>query len=153
MILTRTFRAPIGDVWAAVTEPDRLARWIGTWSGDPASGSVRFRMTAEGADAPAQTYEIWGCEPPYRLMVHAAAEAGVWDLGLDLTETGGIVTLEFAQVIHDPTILESVGPGWEYYLDRLVTAETGGDPATIDFDRYYHPALSAHYRGLLSGGR
>lgn len=86
-------------------------------------------------------------------MVHAADEAGVWDLGLDLTETGGITTLEFTQVIHDPTILESVGPGWEYYLDRLVTAETGGDPATIDFDRDYHPALSAHYRGLLSGGR
>ena len=26
-----TFRAPIEDVWAAVTEPERLARWIGTW--------------------------------------------------------------------------------------------------------------------------
>lgn len=63
MILTRTFRAPIGDVWAAVTEPDRLARWIGTWSGDPASGSVRFRMTAEGADAPAQTTRSGAASP------------------------------------------------------------------------------------------
>ena len=32
---TRTFRAPIEYVWAAVTEPARLARWIGTWTGDP----------------------------------------------------------------------------------------------------------------------
>ena len=31
--LTRTFRAPIEDVWAAVTEPERLARWIGTFTG------------------------------------------------------------------------------------------------------------------------
>ena len=27
---TRTFPAPIEDVWAAVTEPERLERWIGT---------------------------------------------------------------------------------------------------------------------------
>ena len=25
-----------------------------------------------------------------------------------------------------------VGPGWEYYLDRLVAAETGADIAAID---------------------
>ena len=29
LVQTREFRAPIEDVWAAVTEPDRLARWIG----------------------------------------------------------------------------------------------------------------------------
>lgn len=47
IVLTRTFRAPIQDVWAAVTEPQRLERWIGTWTGDPESGEVTFRMTAE----------------------------------------------------------------------------------------------------------
>jgi hypothetical protein len=39
-----------------------------------------------------------------------------------------------------------VGPGWEYYLDRLVAAETGGDVAAIDFDRDYYPAMQEHYR-------
>ena len=48
LVQTRTFRAPVEDVWAAVTEPERLARWIGTWTGDPASGSVDFRMLFEG---------------------------------------------------------------------------------------------------------
>ena len=38
LFVTRTFHAPIEDVWAAVTEPERLARWLGTWSGDPAIG-------------------------------------------------------------------------------------------------------------------
>ncbi|MDQ4052855.1 MAG: polyketide cyclase, partial [Actinomycetota bacterium] len=33
VVYTRTFRAPIDDVWAAVTEPARLERWIGTWTG------------------------------------------------------------------------------------------------------------------------
>ncbi len=36
LVLTRAFRAPIADVWAAVTESDRMARWIGTWTADPA---------------------------------------------------------------------------------------------------------------------
>ena len=59
---TREFRAPIEDVWAAVTEPERLARWIGTFSGDPASGQVAFRMTAE--EGAARTLEIRGRTPP-----------------------------------------------------------------------------------------
>ena len=30
LVVSRTFRAPIEDVWASVTEPDRTARWFGT---------------------------------------------------------------------------------------------------------------------------
>ena len=41
--VTRTFHAPIDDVWAAVTEPERLARWLGTWTGDPATGTCCSR--------------------------------------------------------------------------------------------------------------
>jgi uncharacterized protein YndB with AHSA1/START domain len=33
LTITRVFRAPIEDVWAAVTEPERLVRWIGTFTG------------------------------------------------------------------------------------------------------------------------
>ena len=36
VVVSRTFRAPIEDVWASVTEPDRTARWFGTWTGDAA---------------------------------------------------------------------------------------------------------------------
>ena len=39
LVVTRTFRAPIEDVWASVTEPDRTARWFGTWKGDAAAGT------------------------------------------------------------------------------------------------------------------
>jgi len=39
--IAREFRAPIEDVWASVTESERLARWIGTYTGDPASGAWR----------------------------------------------------------------------------------------------------------------
>lgn len=148
MILTRTFQAAIADVWAAVTEPARMARWIGTWTGDPASGSVSFRMTAEGDDATGQSWDIRVCEPPHTWTVHTADESGVWSLELRLIEEDGITTLEFTHVIHDPSVVETVGPGWEYYLDRLVAAETEEDPATMDFERDYYPALSAHYADI-----
>src|SRR4028119_16720 len=68
LVLTRDFHAPIEDVWAAVTEPVRLQRWIGTVPGDPASGRVAFSMTAEG-EGPAEDVEILECEPPRLLAV------------------------------------------------------------------------------------
>lgn len=150
VILTRAFRAPIEDVWAAVTEPDRLARWIGRWTGDPTQGTVRFEMLFEGDDAEAEEYEINACDPPSHLeltshMAYDENTPATWHLKLDLTEADGVTTLTFAQSMDDPAMAENVGPGWEYYLDRLVAAETGGDPAAIDFGEYY-PAMSEHYR-------
>ena len=43
---------------------------------------------------------------------------------------------------------ENVGPGWEYYLDRLVAAEAGRSVAEVDWDAYY-PALSSSYADLF----
>lgn len=148
IVWVREFRAPVEDVWASITESDRLARWIGTWEGDPASGSVTFSMNAEG-DAPAEEMVIRRCEPPYRLHLTSQSPAGTWLLDLDLTEADGTTTLAFTHAGLDPVVAESVGPGWDYYLDRLVAAETGGDVGALDFDRDYYPAMLEHYRGLL----
>lgn len=38
LVLTRRFSARIDDVWASITDPERLSRWFGTWSGDPSTG-------------------------------------------------------------------------------------------------------------------
>jgi uncharacterized protein YndB with AHSA1/START domain len=150
VVFTRTFTAPVEDVWAAVTEPDRLERWIGTWTGNPAAGSVRFRMTAEGDDVPEQLFAIDECRPPYSLEVTSTdADGSSWRLRLVLSRDGQVTTLRFGQHLTDPDLASSVGPGWDYYLDRLVAAEAGNDLSAVDFDDYY-PALSEHYRSLLS---
>jgi uncharacterized protein YndB with AHSA1/START domain len=148
----RTFRAPIDDVWAAITEPERLARWIGTWTGEPASGEVRFQMLFEGDDMPAEAFAIDECDPPRRLRVTTTSpydgeNPTHWRLRLDLTEADGVTTLTFAQSVPDPKMAEGVGPGWDYYLDRLVAAETGDDASAVDFADY-HPndEFTAHYR-------
>jgi len=154
LVLERTFRAPIADVWAAVTEPERLVRWIGTWDGDPASGSVQFRMTAEAEDASPETFHIRECEPPTRLVVDSTmpydSETPVdWRIELDLREADGVTTLVFAQGLPEPRMAENVGPGWEYYLDRLLVTHGGGDARTVDWDAYY-PALSEPYTRLFA---
>lgn len=155
VVLTREFTAPIEDVWAAITESDRLARWIGSWTGDPADGRVTFQMLYEGDEIPEEQFHIDECVPPHRLAITTSGpyEDGrmvTWHLELDLAETDGITTLTFAQSVPEPGMAETVGPGWEYYLDRMVAAETGGDLAAVSFDDYY-PALTEHYRSVFSG--
>ena len=147
VVFRREFRAPISDVWAAVTEPERLERWIGTWSGDPTSGSIEFRMTAEAEDAPAETHRIVACDPPRRLVTESsgAGDETVWRLELDLAEDDGVTVLTFAQRVEEGIPVDSVGPGWDYYLDRLVAAHAGRDVAEVVWDDYY-PSLADHYR-------
>ena len=145
LVKTRTFDAPIEDVWAAVTEPERLARWIGTWTGDPTSGNVQFRMLFEGEDHAGEDMEIRVCEPPRRLHLTSRVGEEVWLLELDLTHADGVTTLTFSQPRITEEQVAGVGPGWDYYLDRLVDVETGADPALRDFDRDYYPATSEHY--------
>ncbi len=149
LVMTREFRAPVEEVWAAVTESDRLARWIGTWAGDPADGKVLFQMRYEGDDVPSEVFAIDECDEPHRLAITTEAAYGdqpvTWHLELDLAEADGVTTLTFAQSVPDPAMAPDVGPGWDYYLDRMVVAESGGDVAAVVFADYY-PSLAEHYK-------
>ena len=162
LVFTRTFAAPLEDVWAACTEPARMERWIGTWTGDPAAGEIAFRMTAEGDDVPEEVYLVEVCEPPRRFVVRSRDAASfspdgagpqvTWQHTLELREEDGQTTLTFTQVVPDGPeggdMVASVGPGWDYYLDRLVTAYGGGDPGQVVFEPYLE--RSEHYRGLFA---
>lgn len=150
VVFDRTFRAPVADVWAAVTEPTRLQRWIGTWTGDPATGEVVFRMTAEGEDAPAEPLTIHECTPPtlLRATVSTGDTPTQWHWEIALAEDDGVTTLTFAQSMAGDVPVDDVGPGWEYYLDRLVADLSGGDVTAVDFERDYHPAMKEHYARL-----
>lgn len=153
LVLERTLPLAPADLWSAVTDSDRLARWFASCEGDPASGHVTVQMLAEGDDVPPAVYEVRVCEPPYRYAVRSSGEDGVWEIELTVTAAGGSgATLTFAQVVHDAAALEAVGPGWDYYLDRLVAAETGGDAAAVAWDDYY-PVLAGHYAAAAAALR
>ena len=144
--IVRLIPAPRERVWAALTEPERLEPWIGTYTGDPASGRVSFRMTAEGEDVAASDWEISACEPRSLLALATAVGEQRWRLELRLDDQHGATLLCLRQPGIDPTAAGDVGPGWEYYLDRLAASVTGGDVAAVDFERDYYPARSERDR-------
>ena len=57
----------VDDLWAALTDPGRLARWYGQVEGDLRPGG-QFRLHVESADMDA-TGRVEACEPPRRLLV------------------------------------------------------------------------------------
>jgi uncharacterized protein YndB with AHSA1/START domain len=138
----RTYAAPVDDVWSAVTDPDRLERWIGRWTGDPASGTVEFAMPSSGGSRP-EPVAIDTCEPPRRLAVTIPTPDGPWPLTVTLTEQDGETELRFTHQLHEPYDASGVGPGWQYYLDRLGAVLSGTD-VPDDFDAYF-PALADAY--------
>ncbi len=138
----RHYDAPAAEVWSALTDPDRTARWLGRWSGDPADGQVLLTM-ADEEGAPAETVTIDRCEPPARLEVTAGTADGPWPLTVLLTEEAGRTRLLFTHRLAEPYDASAVGPGWHYYLDRL-DAVLAGTAVPGDFTAY-HPRLAAAY--------
>ena len=56
----------IDDVWSALTDPRRLARWLGEIEGDlRLGGEFRARFFASGWEG---TGRVEACEPPHRLL-------------------------------------------------------------------------------------
>ncbi|MBE9925882.1 SRPBCC family protein [Cellulosimicrobium cellulans] len=144
LVVTRTFHAAADDVWASLTEPDRLARWIGYWEGDPATGHVEFFMTAESDDPDPEEYRITRCEPPHRFAGVTSSGDQTWHLSFELSEQDGVTTLTFRQLLGPGDDARNVGPGWEYYLDRLVAVREGRDAATVPWEPYL-AGLADHY--------
>jgi len=142
LILTRTFRAPIEDVWASVTKSESTARWFGSWEGDAGPGkTVRLQLLHEQGQ-PWASVTIEQCEPPRHLAVSTSDDAGVWRLELTLTETDGLTELRFVHHLSARELAGDTGPGWEYYLDMLVAAREG--KPLPSFESYY-PAQKAYY--------
>ncbi len=57
----------IDDLWSALTDPRRLARWLGEVEGDlRLGGEFRARFFASGWEG---TGRVEACEPPRRLLV------------------------------------------------------------------------------------
>lgn len=149
LVLHRHFDASPETVWTVLTDATECGRWLGTWTGDPATGFVEMTMVAEEGDAK-QTVKILECRAPEVIRVQQGPEEQPWTLEVRLAENGNATELTFLQPM-DPEfsigMLPDVGPGWEYYMDRLVAAVAGDDADKISWDDYY-PALREPYQEL-----
>jgi hypothetical protein len=59
--------ADIDDLWSALTDPGRIARWYGRVDGDLRPGG-QFRLYVDDADSD-HAGRVEECEPPRRLLV------------------------------------------------------------------------------------
>jgi uncharacterized protein YndB with AHSA1/START domain len=123
----RSWPDPVEDVWAALTEPDRVLRWIGSYEGERrAGGSGTFTMTHEEQPA-GEPMRIVECDAPRRLVVEWESEQA-WRVELDLTEEDGRTVLVFTQLFPAGTEVTDYVLGWHWYLDKLDAEVSGGTP-------------------------
>jgi uncharacterized protein YndB with AHSA1/START domain len=145
LVLTRTFRAPIGDVWTSVTSSESTARWFGPWerTGDD-DKKIRIQMAFEDGK-PWLDGTIEHCEAPHQLAVRTKSAYGEKLLSMTLSESAGTTTLEFVHHRVNRKAIGELGADWEYYLDMLV-ASREGQPLP-KFDAYY-PAQKDYFTSL-----
>jgi uncharacterized protein YndB with AHSA1/START domain len=139
------FDTDIKDLWSAVTEPDRLARWLARVDGDLRLGG---EVTASFTSSWTGTGQIEVCEAPHRLLVR-------WNGGTDeetvteadLSADGDRTRL----VVHERGLpisdLAAHGAGWQAHIEDL-GAEVKGRPAGDWRERW--ATLTPLYQTLIA---
>lgn len=124
----------IDDLWSAITEPDRLARWHGQVEGDLVPGGA-YRMYLE-ADDIESTGRVEVCEPPRRLLLtsretdesyHKGQGVPPFDATIEVTLTADgdqtILVLEVRGMPIDKTPF--YGAGWQIHAENLAAYLAG----------------------------
>jgi len=133
------FGTDIDDLWSALTDPSRLARWYGDIEGDlRPGGEFHARITGAGE----ATGRVDACEPPRRLLLtmrDADPQPGQPDqtvIEAQLTDGGGhtiLVVEERGLPLH---LLAAYGAGVQIHLENLAAhlagRERGDDEARWD---------------------
>lgn len=132
-VMTRTYDAPIDDVWDACTNPDRLTRWYVPVSGD-------FRVGGRVEQAMMGSGEVTRCERPH-LLILSLGSGGTDEIQLRLTSTADDATeieLQHATTIDQHEI------GGELY-DAIFCMGGGYYPRLWALDRHLRGTLPASY--------
>jgi uncharacterized protein YndB with AHSA1/START domain len=118
----------IDDLWSAITDPDRIARWYGRVEGELRPGGA-FRLYVDDADSD-HVGRVEECEPPRRLLV-ATRETdesyergqGVppYDEALEATLTAdGDQTALVLEIRGMPLhVVAYYGAGWQIHAENL----------------------------------
>ena len=118
----------IDDLWSALTDPLRLARWYGQVDGDLRPGG-QFHLYIESADLEG-TGRVEACDPPRRLLVTTRESDESWrkgrgvppfDQALEATLTAdGDQTILVIEVRGMPLdTVAAYGAGWQIHAENL----------------------------------
>jgi uncharacterized protein YndB with AHSA1/START domain len=122
----------IDDLWSAITDPRRLARWLAEVDGDlRLGGEFRARFFSSGWEG---TGRVDGCEPPGRLLVMTRAPGQPNDHSIEATLIAdGDQTILIVEVQGMP--LDKIafyGAGWQTHLEDLGAHIAGLDRSDGD---------------------
>jgi uncharacterized protein YndB with AHSA1/START domain len=128
------FDTDIDDLWSALTDPGRLARWYGQVEGDLRPGG-QFRLYIESADLEG-TGRVEACEPPRRLLVTTRETDESWQKGrgappydeaieATLTAAGDqtVLVIEVRGMPLDK--IAFYGAGWQIHAENLAAYLAG----------------------------
>jgi uncharacterized protein YndB with AHSA1/START domain len=112
------FDTDIDDLWSAITDPLRLARWIGEVEGDlRLGGEFRFRFVATGSEG---TGRVDACQPPRRLLLTMALGKPEEDvLEVTLAADGGQIILVWEERGMPLDMLAAYGAGIQVHVEDL----------------------------------
>lgn len=119
------FDTGIDDLWSALTEPRRLARWLGEFDGDlRLGGKFRARFYASGWDG---TGRVEACQPPRRLLVTTKADGGSYEEVIEavLTADGDQTILVIEERGMPLNLLGAYGAGIQVHIEDLAAHIAG----------------------------
>jgi uncharacterized protein YndB with AHSA1/START domain len=130
----------IDDLWSAITDPDRLARWFGEVDGELSLGG-EFRVHI--ADAGERTGRVEACEPPQRVVVTTRETDesyrrgqgvppfdAVWEIMLTADGDQTILVIEVKGMPLDR--IAFYGAGWQIHAENLAAYVAGREPDDIE---------------------
>ncbi|MGH3221039.1 MAG: SRPBCC domain-containing protein [Streptosporangiaceae bacterium] len=128
------YHTDIGDLWSALTDPGRLARWHSQVEGD-LRPSGQFRLYNESDDWDG-TGRVDACEPPRRLLVTTRETDESWRKGggvppfdqtIEATLTAdGDQTILIIEVRGMPLdAIAYYGAGWQIHAENLAAYLAG----------------------------
>jgi uncharacterized protein YndB with AHSA1/START domain len=121
----------IDDLWSAVTDPGRLARWIAEVEGDlRLGGEFRARFTSQWEG----TGRVEACEPPRRLVV-VTRQTGQQDervIEATLTPDGDQTILVVEERGMPLDHLAGHGSGWQVHVEDLAAHLAGRERCDIE---------------------
>ncbi|MBT0995846.1 SRPBCC family protein [Cellulomonas sp. DKR-3] len=122
VVFRRSYPTTAEDLWAAVTEPERVRRWLGPLYGDlRVGGRYELRMGDDVADSDQNARgEVLECEPPHRLVVTwvfpSERETRV---EVRVRPDGALSVLELVHTGLADEAARGYGGGWHACLDQL----------------------------------
>jgi uncharacterized protein YndB with AHSA1/START domain len=132
----RRLAHPVGAVWRALIEPDRLRQWFpSTVSGDFTLGG-RLRFGFEQHDVPDMEGEVTELEPPRLLAFHWGED----HLRFELEPDGDGCRLRFTCVLDARDKAARDAAGWHVCLDRLAAAASDWQALYEDYADNGFPA-------------